>query len=124
MVGLGCLEGVLMISESTVLMLIAIQFGFMAFVLMKIELKKGESEKLKTEIENALASITIPSIDVNEIKAELGDIIEDLMSQIRIPTILDHAGAMASMFMQQKMNSLQQIIPEGFQPNDEYEENL
>ena len=106
-----------MISETTVMMLIAIQFGFMAFVLMKIELKKGESERLKTEIENSLASIAIPSIDVNEIKSELVELIEDLMSQIRIPTILDHVGGMASLFMQQRMAALQQsVLPEA--PSD------
>jgi hypothetical protein len=110
--GSGCLEGILMISETTVLMLIAIQFGFMAFVLMKIEMKKGESERLKSEIEKSLASIEIPSIDVEEIKGELIELIEDLMSQIRIPTILDHVGGIASMFMQQKMAALQQFIPE------------
>ena len=93
-------------------MLIAIQFGFMAFVLMKIEMKKGESERLKSEIEKSLASIEIPSIDVEEIKGELIELIEDLMSQIRIPTILDHVGGIASMFMQQKMAALQQFIPE------------
>lgn len=101
-----------MISETTVLMLIAIQFGFMAFVLMKIEMKKGESERLKSEIEKSLASIEIPSIDVEEIKGELMELIEELMSQIRIPTILDHVGGIASMFMQQKMAALQQFIPE------------
>jgi len=100
-----------MISETTVLMLIAIQFGFMAFVLMKIEMKKGESERLKSEIESALSAIAIPSIDVDEIKGELIELIEDLMSQIRIPTILDHVGGIASMFMQQKMASIQQFIP-------------
>jgi len=107
-----------MITETTVMMLLAVQFGFMAFVLMKIEAKKGESDRLKTEIENSLASIAIPSIDVDEIKGELIELIEDLMGQIRIPTILDHVGGIASMFMQQKMQSLQQFIPETQQPND------
>jgi len=118
---LGILEGVLMINESTVMLLLAVQFGFMAFVLMKIELKKGESERLKSEIENSLASITVPSIDVDEIKSEMIELIEDLMSQIRIPTILDHVGGMASLFMQQKMAQVQQFIPE---PTEPYEEDL
>ena len=104
-----------MISETTVMLLLAVQFGFMAFVLMKIELKKGESERLKTEIEKSLASIAIPSINVDEIKTELIELIEDLMSQIRIPTILDHVGGMASLFMQQKMAQVQQFIPDGTQ---------
>ena len=49
---MGYLEGALMISETTVMMLIAIQFGFMAFVLMKIELKKGEKIYSKSEPQN------------------------------------------------------------------------
>ena len=102
------------------MMLLAVQFGFMAFVLMKIEAKKGESERLKTEIENSLAQIKIPSIDVDEIKGELIELIEDLMSQIRIPTILDHVGGIASMFMQQKMNAIQQFIP-GQEPVNDFE---
>ena len=120
MVGSGYLEGVLVISETTVMLLLAVQFGFMAFVLMKIELKKGESERLKTEIEKSLASIAIPSINVDEIKTELIELIEDLMSQIRIPTILDHVGGMASLFMQQKMAQVQQFIPE-INTGDEFE---
>jgi len=110
-----------MISETTVMMLIAIQFGFMAFVLMKIELKKGESERLKTEIENSLATLSIPSIDVEEIKSEMIDIIEDLMSQIRIPTWLDHAGGIASHFIGQRMAALQQVLPEA-PPNSQFED--
>ena len=43
------------------------------------------------------------------------ELIEDLMSQIRIPTILDHVGGIASMFMQQKMAALQQVIPDSFE---------
>jgi hypothetical protein len=115
LVGLGYLEGILMISETTVMMLIAIQFGFMAFVLMKLDMKKGESERLKNEIENTVASINVPQIDIEEIKGEMIELIEDLMSQIRIPTILDHVGGIASMFMQQKMAALQQVIPDSFE---------
>jgi hypothetical protein len=111
-----------MISETTVLMLIAIQFGFMAFVLMKIELKKGESERLKNEIEKSLASLSVPTIDVDEIKGEMIELIEDLMSQIRIPTWIDHAGGIASHFIGQRMAALQQIIPESLQPDQEYDE--
>tara|TARA_R110002096_G_scaffold396396_1_gene592262 strand:- start:92 stop:433 length:342 start_codon:yes stop_codon:yes gene_type:complete len=113
-----------MISETTVMMLIAIQFGFMGFVLMKIEMKKGESERLKTEIEKSLASIEIPSINVDEIKGELIELIEDLMSQIRIPTILDHVGGMASLFMQHKMAGIQQLMPQPNQENEFEDENF
>ena len=109
-----------MISETTVMMLIAIQFGFMAFVLMKLDMKKGESERLKTEIENTVASINVPHIDIEEIKGEMVELIEDLMSQIRIPTILDHVGGIASMFMQQKMAALQNVIPDSFEEVQEH----
>jgi len=99
-----------MISETTVLMLIAIQFGFMAFVLMKLDLKKGESERLKTEIEKSLANISIPEFNFEEIKNELLEMVEDLMQSMRIPTIMDHVGGIASSFMQMKMHKIQQEI--------------
>ena len=120
MVGLGCLEGILMISETTVMMLIAIQFGFMAFVLMKLDLKKGESERLKSEIEKSLASITLPDFNFDEIKSELVELVEDLLAQMRIPTIADHLGGIASGFMQMKMAKLQQEIGGLVQPQEEY----
>jgi hypothetical protein len=113
--GLGYLEGVLMISETTVMMLIAIQFGFMAFVLMKLDLKKGESERLKADIEKSLASITMPDINFDDLKEELMGMVEDLMQSMRIPTIADHLGGIASNFMQMKMVKMQQnmgMMPE------------
>jgi hypothetical protein len=122
-VGLGCLEGVMMISETTVMMLIAIQFGFMAFVLMKLDLKKGESERLKSEIEKSLASITMPDFNMNEIKSELLEIVEDLISSIRIPTIADHLGGVVSGFMQMKMAKMQSELGGLIQPQEEPLEN-
>jgi len=53
-------------------------------------------------------------------KAEMIELIEDLMSQIRIPTILDHVGGMASLFMQSKMAAIQQHLPQG--PPTEFED--
>jgi hypothetical protein len=47
MAGLGYLEGVLMISESIVMAVLALQFGFMAFILMKLDLKKSEATDCK-----------------------------------------------------------------------------
>jgi len=104
-----------MISETTVMMLIAIQFGFMAFVLMKLDLKKGESERLKADIEKSLASITMPDINFDDLKEELMGMVEDLMQSMRIPTIADHLGGIASNFMQMKMVKMQQnmgMMPE------------
>jgi len=112
---LGYLEGILMISETTVMMLIAIQFGFMAFVLMKLDLKKGESERIKSDIEKSLASIVIPDINFDDLKEELMAMVEELMQSMRIPTIADHLGGIASNFMQMKMVRMQQdlgMIPE------------
>jgi hypothetical protein len=106
--GLGYVEGVLMISETTVMMLIAIQFGFMAFVLMKLDMKKGESERLKNDIEKSLASITIPDINFDDLKEELMGMVEDLMQSMRIPTIADHLGGALSAFAQMKMVKMQQ----------------
>jgi len=124
--GLGCLEGILMISETTVMMLIAIQFGFMAFVLMKLDMKKGDSERLKTDIEKALSSIAIPDINFDEVKEDLMVMVEDLMQSMRIPTIADHLGGIASNFMQMKMVRMQQdlgMMPEPQIAQDEHFEN-
>jgi hypothetical protein len=121
--GLGCLEGIMMISETTVMMLIAIQFGFMAFVLMKLDLKKGESERLKSEIEKSLSSITMPDFKFDELKGELVELVEDLLAQMRIPTIADHLGGIASGFMQMKMQKLQNEMGGLIQPQEEPFEN-
>jgi hypothetical protein len=47
MAGLGCLEGVLMISESIVMAVLALQFGFMAFILMKLDSKSQKPGNCK-----------------------------------------------------------------------------
>jgi len=112
-----------MISETTVMMLIAIQFGFMAFVLMKLDLKKGESERLKSEIENALASLAIPDLNFDELKGELLEIVEELIASIRIPTIADHLGGIASGFMQMKMARMQQDMGGLIHPQENQYEN-
>ena len=112
-----------MISETTVMMLIAIQFGFMAFVLMKLDLKKGESERLKSEIEKSLSSITMPDFKFDELKGELVELVEDLLAQMRIPTIADHLGGIASGFMQMKMQKLQNEMGGLIQPQEEPFEN-
>jgi len=113
-----------MISETTVMMLIAIQFGFMAFVLMKLDLKKGESERLKSDIEKSLASIVLPDINFDDLKGELMEMVEELMQSMRIPTIADHLGGIASNFMQMKMVKMQQdigIIPQNQVADEQFE---
>jgi hypothetical protein len=87
MAGLGYLEGVLVISESIVMAVLALQFGFMAFILMKLDLKKSEARELQKDIERALDSIKMPDINLDSIKNELIDVVEELMANMRIPSI-------------------------------------
>jgi hypothetical protein len=108
MARLGYLEGVLMISESIVMAVLALQFGFMAFILMKLDLKKSESDRLKRDIEKALDSIKMPEINIDSIKEELIDVVEELMANMRIPSIADHLGGVFSQFMQMKQMKMAQ----------------
>ncbi len=108
MAGLGYLEGVLVVSESIVMAVLALQFGFMAFILMKLDMKKSESDRLKRDIEKALDSIKMPEINIDSIKNELIDVVEDLMANMRIPSIADHLGGVFSQFMQMKQMKMAQ----------------
>jgi hypothetical protein len=110
MAGLGCLEGVLVISESIVMAVLALQFGFMAFILMKLDLKKSESDRLKLDIEKALDSIKMPEINLDSIKNELIEVVEDLMANMRIPSIADHLGGAVSSFLQMKQMKMAQDL--------------
>ena len=110
MAGWGCLEGVLMISESIVMAVLALQFGFMAFILMKLDLKKSESDRLKRDIEQALDSIKMPEINLDSIKNELIDVVEELMANMRIPSIADHLGGAVSSFLQMKQMKMAQDL--------------
>ena len=110
MAGLGCLEGVLMISESIVMAVLALQFGFMAFILMKLDLKKSEARQLQKDIERALDSIKMPDINLDSIKNELIDVVEDLMANMRIPSIADHLGGAVSSFLQMKQMKMAQDL--------------
>jgi hypothetical protein len=110
MARLGCLEGVLMISESIVMAVLALQFGFMAFILMKLDLKKSESDRLKKDIEIALASIKMPDLNLDSIKNELIEVVEDLMANMRIPSIADHLGGAVSSFLQMKQMKMAQDL--------------
>ena len=120
MAGLGYLEGVLVISESIVMAILALQFGFMAFILMKLDMKKSESDQLKRDIERALDSIKIPEINIDSIKEELLDVIEDLMANMRIPSIADHLGGAVSSFLQMKQMKMAQDLglTQGIQPHE------
>jgi hypothetical protein len=110
MARLGYLEGVLMISESIVMAVLALQFGFMAFILMKLDLKKSEARQLQKDIERALDSIKMPEINLDSIKNELVDVVEELMANMRIPSIADHLGGAVSSFLQMKQMKMAQDL--------------
>ncbi len=110
MAGLGYLEGVLVVSESIVMAVLALQFGFMAFILMKLDLKKSESDRLKRDIEKALDSIKMPEINIDSIKNELIDVVEELMANMRIPTFMDHASGAFAQLMQMKQMKMAQDL--------------
>ena len=124
MVGLGYLEGVLVVSESIVMAVLALQFGFMAFILMKLDMKKSESDRLKRDIEQALDSIKMPEINIDSIKEELLDVVEDLMANMRIPSIADHLGGVVAQFMQMKqMKMAQELGLAGGSPPDDSDDD-
>ena len=106
MVGLGYLEGVLVVSESLIMAILALQFGFMAFILMKLDLKKSEANQLKNDIERALDTLRMPEIDFDPLKEELLVVIEDLMANMRVPNIMDHVGGAVQQFMQMKQMAM------------------
>ena len=97
-----------MVSDEAIMMLMALQFGFMAFVLMKLDVKKSDSERFKNEIEKTLSSIAIPNLNLDSIKDELVEVVEDLMQNMRIPSIADHLGGAVAQFMQMKQMKLAQ----------------
>ena len=99
-----------MVSESIVMAVLALQFGFMAFILMKLDMKKAESDRLKKDIEQALASIKMPEVNIDSIKDELLDVVEDLMANMRIPSIADHLGGVVAQFMQMKQMKMAQEL--------------
>ena len=124
MVGLGYLEGVLVVSESIVMAVLALQFGFMAFILMKLDMKKSESDRLKRDIEQALDSIKMPEINIDSIKDELLDVVEELMANMRIPSIADHLGGVVAQIMQMKqMKMAQELGLSGGSPPDESDDD-
>ena len=99
-----------MVSDEAIMMLMALQFGFMAFVLMKLDVKKSDSERFKNEIEKTLSSIAIPNLNLDSIKDELVEVVEDLMQNMRIPSIADHLGGAVAQFMQMKQMRMAQDL--------------
>ena len=115
--GLGVLEGVLMVSESMMMMLMALQFGFMAFILMKLEAKKGEGDRIEKMVERSLDKIQFPDLNFDSLKEDLMEMVEDVMANMRIPSIADHLGGAVQQFMHMKALKMQQEL--GFAPPSE-----
>jgi len=124
MVRLGYLEGILMISETTVMMLIAIQFGFMAFILMKLETKNNDLKRLKDDLDKSLKNFDFPAIDIEGLKGEIVELVEDLMASMRIPSIADHLGGIAQNFMNMKMMRMQADMGLMTEPQPHFEEEF
>ena len=109
----------MMDSETVLMMLTALNFGFMAFILMKIDKKKDEKNRLEKKIEEALAGIQMPDINFDSLKEDMLEMVEDLMANMRIPTIADHAAGALAQFMQMKQMRLAESM--GFSPEMQQE---
>jgi Tfp pilus assembly protein PilO len=102
MVGLGCLEGALMINETMLMMIMALNFGFGAYILMKMDSKNTDLSRMKSDFEKSFRDLTIPSINLDSLKDDLMDMVEDLIQNMRVPTALDHMAGIASQIMQMR----------------------
>jgi len=117
--GLGCLEGVMMVSESLIMAVLALQFGFMSFILMKLDAKKTEAERFQLDVEKMLSQIRMPEVNIDSIKDELLEVVEDLIANMRVPTALDHGMGMLQQFMGMKHMRMAQDLGLAGGPTDE-----
>lgn len=118
---MGILEGDLTVNDDMTMMLLALQFGFMAFILMKLEAKKGEADRIEKLIEKNLNDFNLPDLNFDSLKEDLMEMVEDIMANMRIPTIADHAAGALSQFMQMKQMKMAQdfgLVP----PTEHYDE--
>lgn len=114
-------------NDDMIMMLLALQFGFMAFILMKLDAKKGEAERIEKLIEKNLDGIQIPDINFDSLKEDLLEMVEDIMANMRIPSIADHLGGVVSQIMQMKQMKMAQdygLVPPHENPEDFEETNL
>jgi hypothetical protein len=110
MAGLGCLEGALMINETMLMMIMALNFGFGAYILMKMDSKNTDLSRMKSDFEKSFRDLTVPSINLDSLKEDLMDMVEDLMQNMRVPTALDHMAGIASQIMQMRsMKAAQEL---------------
>ena len=118
---MGILEGGFTVNDDMTMMLLALQFGFMAFILMKLDAKKGEADRIEKLIEKNLNDFNMPDLNFDSLKEDLMEMVEDIMANMRIPTIADHAAGAISQFMQMKQMKMAQefgLVP----PTEHYEE--
>jgi len=124
-VGLGCLEGVLMVTENMLMMLLALNFGFGAYLLMKLDSKNADIGRLKIDFKQMMDALELPTLNIDAMKDEMLEIIEDLISQMRVPTAIDHAAGFMTQFLQMKahrqMAEMGLIQPEdpGIEPDSD-----
>jgi hypothetical protein len=52
----------------------------------------------------------MPDLNLDSIKNELIDVVEDLMANMRIPSIADHLGGAVSSFLQMKQMKMAQDL--------------
>jgi Tfp pilus assembly protein PilO len=110
MAGWGCLEGALMINETMLMMIMALNFGFGAYILMKMDSKNTDLSRMKSDFEKSFRDLTIPSINLDSLKDDLMDMVEDLIQNMRVPTALDHMAGIASQIMQMRsMKAAQEL---------------
>jgi len=109
-----------MITENMLMMMLALNFGFGAYLLMKIDSKNADLGRLKIDIQKGLDDIQLPTFNFDAIKDEMLDLIEDLMSNMRVPTAIDHAAGFFSQFMQLKAQK--QMAEMGLIQSDDPEE--
>jgi hypothetical protein len=123
-VGLGILEGVLMVTENMLMMMLALNFGFGAYLLMKLDSKNADIGRMKLDFKEMVDSLEMPTLNLDSIKDEMFEIIEDLIGQMRVPTAIDHAAGFMTQFLQMKAHK--QMAEMGLvQPEEpHFEENL
>lgn len=109
-----------MINETMLMMMLALNFGFGAYILMKMDSKNADLGRMKLDLEKSFSDLTMPSFNIDSLKEELMEMVEDLMQNMRVPTALDHMAGIASQMMQMKgMRAAQELglVP----PSDESE---
>ena len=111
------------------ILLLALNFGFGAYILMKMDSKNTDLSRMKADFERSFKDLTVPSINMDSLKEDLMDMVEDLIQNMRVPTALDHMAGIASQIMQMRsMKAAQELglmssIPPSDGQNNENVEN-